>query len=662
MGKHHAFALAWLIFILAILPLTIRAEDSDQDAGSDVIELDEIVVSATRTPASLDSVSASSSIVPEKQIRSSTATDLGHLLENTNLLDILDYGPGSVSTASIRGSSYEQVLVLVDGERINDSRSGGVDLDAIPITHAKRIEIVRGGQSAMYGADAVGGIINIITKQPTGTKARAWSTLGAYDSLSLGAELSGRVKTVSGILSLSRTTSESDFSFEDKFGKELIRENADSRKRSVFSKLRWDISDSAILRLSWDHYYADKNVPGPIGQYTPDANERDTAVGWKAHLEHRPRKGVFYKLSGYKRDTTLQYRNPQGPYPVDDTHKADAIGTELQARFLQDTSIPLIWGVSFRNDDINSTAVGTRGRETYSGYIQQELSMDLDSSALRLSRIAIFPAIRWDHYSDFEAGASPKLGFLASFGQLRILTVKANAGKSYRAPSMNDLYWPPDPFAFGNPDLKPERAKNGDAGLSFHMSELPAFSQLSMIRFGATYFRNSFRDRIQWTPDGSGKWSPQNLSKVYTKGLEAEMQINASFWKVPDLVSVTANYTFLRAFLDAEDEIIRSRQLIYRPKHALGYALRVGTDRLWGQIQGLYRSRRYHTVQNTKWLDPFTSYNLQLGIERRSWSNTNLGLVFEIKNIFDSEYQHVADYPLPGREWSIRTSIGMEGE
>ena len=195
-----------------------------------------------------------------------------------------------------------------------------------------------------------------------------------------------------------------------------------------------------------------------------------------------------------------------------------------------------------------------------------------------------------------------------------------------------------------------------DAGLSFHTSEPLVFSQLSMIRFGVTYFRNSFRDRIQWTPDGAGKWSPQNLSEALSTGLETEMQVRASFWNVPDLVSVTANHTFLKA------EDMLGRQLIYRPKHSLGYALRVGTDRLWGQIQGLYRSRIYYTVQNTKWLDSFMSYDFQLGIERRSWSNTNVGLIFEVKNILDTEYQHVADYPLPGREWSIKTSIGVEGE
>ena len=502
----------------------------------------------------------------------------------------------------------------------------------------------------MYGADAVGGIINIITKQPVGAKARAWSTLGAYDSVAWGMEASKRIKTVSGLVSFSRMSSESDFPFENKYGKELIRENADFTKQSVSGKLNWDISDSAILRLYGDYYDSDKGDPGPIGLFTPDANKQDETIGLRANFEQRLGKGILYKFSGYKRDTTLQYVNPQGPYPVDDTHEADAVGAELQAHFLGDTPMPLIGGISLRNEDITSTALGDHGRETFSGYIQQEYSRDFGGNALHLNRIALFPALRWDHYSDFEAGLSPKLGVLASFGEFRVATIRANVGESYRAPSMNDLYWPTDAYAAGNPDLKPERARNVDVGLYLRLSEPSSLPQLSLIRCSVSYFRNSFRDRIQWTPGGAGKWSPQNLSEAISTGLEAEMRLHI----FSDLVSLGTNYTFLKA------EDILGRQLVYRPRHALGYTFRVGTGKLWGQIQGLYRSKRYYTVQNTKWIEPFMKYDFQLGIERSLRNNTSAGLIFEVKNILDTKYQHAADYPLPGREWSIKASIGME--
>jgi outer membrane cobalamin receptor len=217
---------------------------------------------------------------------------------------------------------------------------------------------------------------------------------------------------------------------------------------------------------------------------------------------------------------------------------------------------------------------------------------------------------------------------------------------------MNDLYWPTDAFATGNPDLKPEKARNIDAGLYLNLPELSALPQISLIRCSVSYFRNSFRDRIQWTPGIGGKWSPQNLSEAYSTGMEAEVRVHT----FSGLVSFGTNYTFLKA------EDMLERQLVYRPKHSLGYSFRIGNETLWGQIQGLYRSRRYYTVQNTKWLEPFLKHDLQMGIERRLWSSTSAGLIFEIRNIFDTKYQHAADYPLPGREWSVKTTIGVEGE
>lgn len=134
------------------------------------------------------------------------------------------------------------------------------------------------------------------------------------------------------------------------------------------------------------------------------------------------------------------------------------------------------------------------------------------------------------------------------------------------------------------------------------------------------------------------------------------MWTSASFWNVPDLLSLGANYTFLKA------EDMLKRQLIYRPRHSLGYTLRMGTGKLWGQIQGLYQSRKYYTVENTKWLEPFMKHDFQLGVERRLWNTVKAGIILEVKNIFGTRYQLVADYPLPGREWNIKTSMGMEGE
>jgi len=629
-----------LVFILS--PLA-SAEDSN---GTDVIKLDEIIVSATRTQSSLDKISASSSVVSEKQIRNSTADNIADLLSTSSVVQMIDYGPGSTASVSLRGASAAQVLVLVDGKRINDSRAGGSDLDGISTANVERIEIIRGGQSAIYGADAVGGIINIITKRPQKPTARAWSNLGAYGLQSFGLEASERVKTISGTMSVSRTASKSNFPYENKFGESLIRKNADYTKRSAYAKLIWNASEYAV-ELSADHYFSDSGSPGTIGFYTPEATKRDKTNDLNLNFEHDLASQISYKFITYNRISTMRYIDPTYPYPSDDTHKVDSKGAELQAHILQKTFYPIVSGVMFLNEAVTSTKIEHRERQTLSVYVQQEISKDIKPGYLK--NVSLFPAFRLDRYSDFDAGFSPKIGLLASFG--KNVFFRANAGKSYRAPTMNDLYWPSSAMTSGNPNLKPERSTDADVGAQLRLS-----NNISMLRCGVSYFLCNVRDGINWTPGQNGVWTPMNFSKINISGIEVEQHLQISLWNIPDIVSLDTNYTLL----NAKDKL--GKGLIYRPKHSFGYIARFGRDPLWVQFQGIYQSRRYYTTENTKWLEPFSKHDIQIGTERRIWNGTKLKLIIEIKNVFDKKYQLVADYPLPGREWSFKMNIGMGGE
>ncbi|MDQ1327488.1 MAG: TonB-dependent receptor [Candidatus Poribacteria bacterium] len=641
------YILVFIAFVsIHVPPCNGRTEASAEENDSDVIKLDEIIISATRTQSSLDRISASSSVVSEKQIKNSTANDLGDLLSTNNIVQMLDYGPGSTATVSLRGASAAQVLVLVDGKRINDSRAGGADLDGISTASVERIEIIRGGQSAIYGADALGGIINIITKKPKKPTARAWSNLGSYGSQSFGLEASERVKSFSGTMSVSRTASKSDFPYQSKFGESLIRKNADFTRRNAFAKLLWDASKSTLLELSASHYFSNSGSPGTIGFYTPKATKIDKTNDLSLNFEHEVTPQVSYKFSAYDRISTMHYIDPTYPYPSDDTHKVDSKGAELQVHPLQKTSFPIVSGIMFLNEDVNSTAFEHRERQTLSAYVQQEIRRDIKQDYLK--SISVFPAFRWDYYSDFDAGFSPKIGILASFGNN--LSLRANAGKSYRAPTMNDLYWPSSAMTSGNSDLKPERSTDADVGAQIRLS-----NNISTIRLGGTYFVSNVSDGIHWTPGQNDKWMPINFSKINTSGIETELHLLFSLWKMPDVLSIDTSYTFV----DAKDSL--GKQLIYRPKHSVGYTVRIGTENLWIQTQGIYQSKRYYTTENTKWLEPFMKHDVQIGTERRIWNGTKLGLNAEIKNILDKKYQLVADYPLPEREWSIKMYVGIGG-
>jgi len=639
-----------------------------------VVSLDEIIVSATRMPSSLDMVPAFASVISQKQIISSTASDLGELLETSGFLQIHDYGIGSLSTVSMRGSSSAQVLVLVDGERLNDSLNGGADFDNIPLNVIDRVEIVRGGQSALYGADAMGGIINIVTKRPFAMLKgkpgrnfiRSWGQVGSFSSLEWGTEVGRKFGGLSGFVSFSQSKSDGDFQFTDKWNRIKIRENAQFSKWNIFANLDWRPSESAYLKLSTEHYYADKGDPGPIGQYSPEAFKEDENSCLRMNYEHQLRTNVLGQLTLYGRDSSLHYVNP-GIYNTDDTHGTKTIGGEFQTQiqtfsfpkrkslnkkkrrgiFHLGESSPLTLGLSLKKEDVSSTTLSERHRNSISGYAQKELSIGISDNALKLNKIVLFPALRWDDYTDFDAGISPKFGFLTRFFRNGNLTAKGSVGKSYRAPTMNDLYWPEDAFAKGNPSLKPERSVDFESGLSFDLSQIKAFP----IRSSMVYFQNHFQDRILWSPGIGGKWAPENLSEANIRGVEAEASLRISRISGSAL-DLSADYTFLKA----EDSL--GRQLLHQPKHSGNYGIRISAENIWMQFEGQYKGRRYYTRENTKWLEPFVIHNIKLGFEKII-GTTKLGVILELKNAFDVSYQLIADYPLPGRQWRCKVSIAF---
>ena len=152
--------LFWSAVTIVAVTLSAQAQ-----AAAPPPVLDEIVVTATRLPTPSLDTPAFVTVITGKQIRDSAATTLGELLSSRANVHVSSDGPsGTLTTVSVRGSTSTQVLVMVNGVPLASSRDGIVDLSQIPLSMVKRIEVVRGGESSVYGSNAIGGVINIITK------------------------------------------------------------------------------------------------------------------------------------------------------------------------------------------------------------------------------------------------------------------------------------------------------------------------------------------------------------------------------------------------------------------------------------------------------------------------------------------------------------------
>lgn len=166
-------------------------------ATKNVSSLDEVVVTATKVEEAAEDIANDVTVITRKEIESGSYRNLSEVVRSVTGLKLFEYGsPGASSSVSLRGSTSEQTLVMIDGKRLNKPGDGQVDLNAIPVPleNIERIEILRGASSALYGADAMGGVINIITKVPDESVTNLAASYGRFVTSRLGANTSRKIK------------------------------------------------------------------------------------------------------------------------------------------------------------------------------------------------------------------------------------------------------------------------------------------------------------------------------------------------------------------------------------------------------------------------------------------------------------------------------------
>jgi outer membrane cobalamin receptor len=231
------------------------------------VRLGEVVVTATKTEKDIQDMTQSVTVVTGEELRKTGATDVATAIQNATNVHIGNYGtPGSVESVSIRGAYSSQVLVLLNGIRMNSSRDGGFDLSFVPVSvdDIERIEIVRGPGSALYGSDAIGGVINIITKKPSSDQSTAKGSVGSfgYDDLYLSS--SARKGAWYYTFSGDRQTSDG------------YRVNSDLYQWTYGGKIGYDLSKVSSLELTANYLSKENGSPGStVFGETPHARQQE---------------------------------------------------------------------------------------------------------------------------------------------------------------------------------------------------------------------------------------------------------------------------------------------------------------------------------------------------------------------------------------------------
>ena len=585
---------------LAILP---AAFSSAQESGpNEVAALDTIIVTATRGEIPLREATVPVTVIGRDQIEQSLATDLAELLRFEAGLDIgRNGGPGQATSLFLRGTESNHTLVLVDGVRVNPGTIGGAPIQHVAPRLIERVEIVKGARSALYGTDAIGGVINIITRRPTKSSVEAALGAGSYGTQS--AFINGDVATASGEIGASVNWNETDGY--------AIRDDSDiTRGYQNLSLNLYGMKQIGRADLTFRHWQTGGNVEyfdfflTPIDQ---DFANQSTSIELRNDIGEASNSRLLLS------------------YFVDD------IQQNQSGDFVKSTRLALDWqyGVEFASHMLTG-GLYLVDENAASLSFGSGFDEDTDQRAIFLQdhltagRHSVFLALRLTDYQTF--GRKTTWNAEYAFDVNENWSLSAGAGHAFRAPDATDR------FGFGgNPDLRPEEADEIQVGVRFN----PTFRQEIRLEL----YRNDIENLIEFTfPD----FTAANVGKAEIRGAQLGYRIQGdSFTLRADLLKQTAN------------NAITGERLLRRPEESLtlSYSQEFGQHRAGISLLASGDREDFATSLPGYVLLNLTG-QLQFG---RAWK-----LHARIENVLDTRYQTAYPYLMQPRSGFVELRYRWE--
>jgi len=605
MKTHHLFTLTSLAAAL-LGPAQAALADS-----TDTASLSPVEVTATRTPVTEDDTLAATTIISRDQISTSSARDVGDLLRDYAGVDVVRTGGiGQQTSIFMRGANSNQTLVLVDGIRLNNDTSGLASIQNLRPDDIDHIEIVKGPRSTLYGADAIGGVINIITRRPDATSTSLNLTAGGEHTLAGEARQDFRSGAYSGSLHAGGLNTEGYpvFAGEDST---IGYKNQDAGLNLGYKKDDLDLNGQFQSNSGRDQYLSG----GPL-----DQNFNDTLGSLQARYQVSPDYVTTLRLSAFH--DHLNQNEPEGyPYATAPYAYDFAYNTRREADWQNDYTLPsnnlVTIGGTYREEKVSELSYGLPYDTTLgmtAGFIQDQFQYQQFSAQV---------GGRVEHDTDFGQHETGSLTLGWAFGKND--HAYANLSTGFHAPSADQLY------SFdGNPLLRPEQSVNRELGLRHDDG---------LFNAQAALFENDVRDLIQGVetqaPSAAnnyyGVYQYLNVDRAHIRGGELAFGVRKNGWSWQNQASYTQA-------LDA----ITEQELLRRPRRQLSSNLDYQQSRYDLGANAVAQSRSLDFNQFV--LPGYAVYNLHAGVQ----IVPQLSLRLNVDNVANKRYSVYSDYDLNG--------------
>ncbi len=623
-----------MLILMAIVALFISAGPCvAEDAKAEVkYDLGKVLVTATKTQIYQFEVGSSASVITAEELKKKGKTTVLEVLRTVPGVAIAESGSfGGSTSLYLRGAKPGHTLVLIDGIEVNDPMAidRSFDFAHLSTDNIERIEIIRGPQSTLYGSDAIGGVINIITKKGEGkTKFELVTEGGSHNTFKQSISSSSGTKRADIFLSYSHL--ESDGISKAKDGAEK-----DGYSNSTFSsRLGYKISDDC--RLGFVLRYTDTETDIDDTYYDDDPNYtawRKNLAG-RLSLEQAINSWWDHRLSFYYTDVRRKYRDEKDHLDISEDkqswYKGDNKRFEWQNNFSFSDLDVLTLGLEYEEERGTSlyrylssiSKIDRRKVNNKAYYLQNQFKL--------WKKLFTTLGFRVDDHQVFGLEPTYKLSTAYIIPQTAT-RLKGNWGTGFKAPSIYQLY-----SSYGDPNLKPDESRSYDFGFEQNFLN-------GKISFGATYFHNEFKNMIDYDWNVS---KYQNIANAEAKGGECELTFQPQ-----DNLSIGANYTYTKT-KDKDTGLKLGR----RPRHQVGLDINFSfLDKGNLNLSADYLSSRWDNNTNTHRLKQYIKADLFV-----SYDFTETFQIFaNIKNLLDREFQQIYGYAVPGISFYGGCKIGF---
>jgi len=569
-------------------------------------------------------------IITAEQVKAMPVKSINELLSYVSGVDIRQRGvSGTQADVSIDGSTFDEVLVLVNGVKMSDPQTGHHLMNVpIPLMAIDHIEILRGPAAGIYGVNALAGAINIVTRVPKENDviAQVYSGSNFQTDSATGKTYYGWGAQASAALGNEKQSHVLSVAHDESNG---CRYNTGYNAYRLFYQNHIAVSSKSNIDAMGGYV---SNDFGANGYYAApvDINSTEnvqTVLGSvKYSYQLSPRVTISPRLSyRYNKDNYIFIK--QSPEVYHNVHETNVLTGEVQSSIKLKNGNAGI-GIEYRKEDIHSTNLGKRERNNIGIYAECKYNFTQHLNAA----INLYS----NSNSDFGWQLLPSADIGYTF--LRHWKVFANASEGERLPTYTDLYYV-GPTNIGNANLKPEHASYAEAGLQY---------KTYSTTLEAAYFYRHVTDFIDWVRASSlDPWQPRNFQSINTKGLT--LRANYSLGRDLQLpkgytIDLNASYTYLDQQIEASKEQI-SKYAIEALRHQA--VLSVNTV-LFNHLLINFAGRYQYRISN----NDYTILDARVGYKSKWWE-----LYADVNNILDAQYKEIGTVPMPGRWFTIGARI-----